>query len=183
VFFEIRFVKIDPCVHLVLHEFVFALFIWRLDSSFWDRFDSFLLCWVDLWRGLSLSTKGIQSIPHEITDRVESWSRVWNWCFPSLLDFPVICLILGNDLLGVAYQLGIDPLCKGSNHSEVFWSSFGLEIDFSREQLVNTRRVRYWYRTCSVFSTFEFRIQIWWRPSLWFLEAMVKISWFLDTIC
>jgi hypothetical protein len=29
-------------------------------------------------------------------------------------------LILGDDLLGVAYQLGIDPLCKVSSHSEVF---------------------------------------------------------------
>jgi hypothetical protein len=29
-----RFVKTVSCVHLVLHEFVFALFLWRLDSSF-----------------------------------------------------------------------------------------------------------------------------------------------------
>jgi hypothetical protein len=32
--FGIRFVKIVPCVHLVLHEFVFAPFLWRLDTSF-----------------------------------------------------------------------------------------------------------------------------------------------------
>jgi hypothetical protein len=106
-----------------------------------------------------------------------------NQCFSFPFNFQVICLVLGNDLLEVAYQLSIDPLCKVSSHSEVFWSSFGLEIDSSREPLVNTRRVRYWYRTCLVFPTFEFWAEIWWRPSLWCLEAMVKISWFLDTIC
>jgi hypothetical protein len=106
-----------------------------------------------------------------------------NRCFSFPFDFLVICLILGDDLLGVAYQLGIDPLYKVSSHFEVFWSSFGLEIDFFWEQLVNTRRVRYWYRTCLAFPTFEFRAEIWWRPSLWCLEAMVEISWFLDTIC
>jgi hypothetical protein len=40
--------------------------------------------------------------------------------FPPPLDFLVICLILGDDLLGVAYQLGIDPLYKVLSHSEVF---------------------------------------------------------------
>jgi hypothetical protein len=48
-----------------------------------------------------------------------------NRCFSFPFDFPVICLVLGDDLLEVAYQLGIDPLCKVSSHFEMFWLSFG----------------------------------------------------------
>jgi hypothetical protein len=45
------------------------------DSSFLDHFASFLLPWFKLWRELSLFTEGNQPIPHELADRVISWSR------------------------------------------------------------------------------------------------------------
>jgi hypothetical protein len=57
------------------------------DSSFLDYFDSFLLPWFKLWRELSLSTEGNQPIPHELADRMISWSRSQE---PELFCFPLI---------------------------------------------------------------------------------------------
>jgi hypothetical protein len=46
-----------------------------VDYSFLDHFGSFFLPWFELWRELSLFTKGNQPIPHELADRAISWSR------------------------------------------------------------------------------------------------------------
>jgi hypothetical protein len=83
-----------------------------LDSSFWDCFDSFLLCWSELWRELNLSTEGNHPIPHEFIDWDESSSRVSFSCSSEFLDFPLIGFKLGNDLLGVAHILHCDHVVK-----------------------------------------------------------------------
>jgi hypothetical protein len=83
------------CVVLrVLHEFIFCPLVLAFDSSFLDHFDSFLLCWFDLWCELNLSTEGNQLIPHEIVDRgkLRSWRIFWRFSlsfwFP--IDLPQI---------------------------------------------------------------------------------------------
>jgi hypothetical protein len=66
------------------------------DSSLWDRFDPFLLRWSDLWRELRLSTEGNHPIPHKITDRDKSWTRVSKPAFSVPLWFPVNWLQIGR---------------------------------------------------------------------------------------
>jgi len=67
-----------------------------LDSLFWDRFDSFLLHWIDLWCELSLSTEGNQPIPHELIDRDESSFRGEKPVFLAFFRFPVVWLQIGQ---------------------------------------------------------------------------------------
>ena len=57
--------------------------------------------------------------PHEFIDRGGSSSRMENLVSSQFLDFPLIDFVLGDDLLGVAYQLCDDPLCKVSSHFEL----------------------------------------------------------------
>jgi hypothetical protein len=54
-----------------------------------------LLSWFELWRELSLSTEGNQSIPHELADRMISWSRSQEPVFFVLLWFSVDRLEIG----------------------------------------------------------------------------------------
>jgi hypothetical protein len=65
-------------------------------SSFIDHFGSFLLSWSVLWRELNLSTEGNQPIPHELVDRVISWSRLQEPVVFVLLRFPVDWLQIGR---------------------------------------------------------------------------------------
>ena len=161
---------------------VFFSFLSWLDLSFLEHFDSFFFIWDELGCELIPSTVGFHLIPHEFIDRGESSSRGEKLGFVTFSCFPLIGFVLGDDLLGVAYQFCGDPLCKVSSHSELIWSSFGSWIIFSWELLVNTRHVRYECRTCPVGQTFEFGAEIWWRPTSRCLEVVVKISYFLDTI-
>jgi hypothetical protein len=103
------------------------------------------------------------------------WTKFYGWKTRVHRDFPLIGFVLGDDLLGLAYQLCGNPLCKVSSHSKLIWWSFGCWIDFFRELLENTRRVWYECRTCLVGQTFEFGAEIWWRPTSRCLEAVVKI--------
>ena len=65
------------------------------------------------------STEVFHLNPHEFIDRGGSSSRMENLVSSQFLDFPLIDFVLGDDLLGVAYQLRGDPLYKVSSHSEL----------------------------------------------------------------
>jgi hypothetical protein len=176
--FGVRSLNQFVCSWCVLRELFTFPSSFSFDSSFLARFDSFLLHGFDQWRELNVFTEGNHLIPHEITDRDESRARVRFWGFFGFLWFPLTRIKLGDDLLGVAYKPCDKTSSKISSQSKVIWSSFGLVFRSCRKLLSDIGRVRCQYRT-----TFEFRAQICWRPPLWCLEAMVKISWFLDTFC
>jgi hypothetical protein len=54
------------------------------------------LHWFELWRELSLSTKGNQPIPHELVDQTISWSRSQEPVFFILFRFSVDWLQIGR---------------------------------------------------------------------------------------
>ena len=91
------------------------------------------------------------------------------------LRFTEFWFVLGHDPLEVAYLLPGESLCKVSGQSKLVCLSFGLGIGFSQSLLVHTRHVRWVYRTYPV-DTFEFGAEIWCRPTLRCLEAVVKFS-------
>jgi hypothetical protein len=92
-----------------------------------------------------------------------------NWCF----SFP---FRFSSDLLDLRLWSSRSSLPTWYWSSLQSFKSFrGVLIEFWARNRFFPRAARK-YRTCPVFSTFEFRAQIWWRPSLWCLEAMVKIS-------
>jgi hypothetical protein len=101
------------------------------------------LCWVHLWCELSLSTKGFQSIPHEITDQVESWSRVWKPMFFLPLQFP-------GDLLGLRQWSSRSSLPTQYWSSLQSFKSFrGVLIEFWAWNRFFPRAARK-YQTCPV---------------------------------
>jgi hypothetical protein len=71
----VRRMKKFVCSWCVLRELLPSPSSSSFDFSFLDHFGSFLLPWFELWRELTLSTEGNQPIPHELADRVISWSR------------------------------------------------------------------------------------------------------------
>jgi hypothetical protein len=73
--FGVRRMKKFVCSWCVLRELLPSPSSSSFDSSFLYHFGSFLLPWFELWRELSLFTKGNQPIPHELVDWAISWSR------------------------------------------------------------------------------------------------------------
>jgi hypothetical protein len=65
------------------------------------------------------STEGFHLNPYEFIDRDESSSKVDKLGFIAFFYFPLINFVLGDDFLGVAYQLGDDSLCKVSSRFEL----------------------------------------------------------------
>jgi hypothetical protein len=76
--------------------------------------------------------------------------------------------------------LGLRRWSSRSSQPTRYWSSLqsfkwfrGVLIEFWAWNRFFPKAARK-YQTCPVFPTFEFRAQIWWRPSLWCLEVMIK---------
>ena len=143
------------CVHLV---FIILPFLLRLISLILDHFNPFFLCILEQWCETNLFTEGNQSIPHELVDRDGFVFRS-----QELRDFrfPLISEIVRHYRLWFSWSsilatLGARPQNSGSIGADLieFWSW----IRFFRSSSK--------YRTCPVFSTFEFWAEIWWRPSL-----------------